>query len=391
MINLLHEKNVTIITLLLLFICSTPIEAAENSDFLNISGNSSISIWRVKNLNSEITNNSLNTFQVKIIGEREYNSKSFSWLAIYNNALIAGGLVKSPEFKSLLTTPQQTYADFFGKVSSKSYYHWNHHFSRASLQFENNNGRLVFGRQRISLGTARVWNPSDRFNPTLPFWVNGIQKTGIDALFIERFYGSFGALQLTAAPKNNSRGAIQKLSLRWRDTVGQADYSVLFGKIGDEIMYAGDVSANFLGGNIYFELNNGRPENADNYIQFSTGYETILTSNFLASYITVGIEYFRNMDADGNIPSVSVNDRLQTRRRDFLSLLAGYDITELFRISGIALFDTETGSTAFLPTFNWSLSQDLDLEILGQFYHGGKESEFGNNQNSILLRISSYF
>ena len=148
MINLLHEKNVTIITLLLLFICSTPIEAAENSDFLNISGNSSISIWRVKNLNSEITNNSLNTFQVKIIGEREYNSKSFSWLAIYNNALIAGGLVKSPEFKSLLTTPQQTYADFFGKVSSKSYYHWNHHFSRASLQFENNNGRLVFGRQR---------------------------------------------------------------------------------------------------------------------------------------------------------------------------------------------------------------------------------------------------
>ena len=57
-------------------------------------------------------------------------------------------------------------------------------------------GSLVIGRQRISWGTGRVWNPTDIFNPINPANFGKIEKDGSDAASMKFDLGQLTNLQI---------------------------------------------------------------------------------------------------------------------------------------------------------------------------------------------------
>ena len=383
----MHTRIALILAVFLTIILHEP---ANSSESIYFSGNSSIQVWRTHDTNGRIINTSLNRFRLQLDGIKQFSKGNISMLAVYDNEVLAGGLVKSSTFHALEKIPDPTSIDLSASISSGKSYRWTHQLTRAFLGWRTDSLKIVAGRQRVAWGSGRVWNPTDRFNPTSPISFDAGGRIGIDAIFAEKYIGSFGAAQFVAAPSNRDHGVTQKIVTRWRDTIGEADYALLVGSIGNELITGIDIASNFMGGGFYFELTTGRPKNKSSYIQFSTGYATAWSPTFLENYLTIGFEYLRNTAANGKKITLSY-DRLQTRREHLMALSLGYDIGFLWRASAVTLLDIQTGSRAIIPSLTWSAAEDIDIEFLGQFYQGGPESEFGYGQDAVFIRIATYF
>ncbi|MFB3099474.1 MAG: hypothetical protein ACE1ZX_05510, partial [Acidimicrobiia bacterium] len=53
---------------------------------------------------------------------------------------------------------------------------------RGWVRYEGRSFDVTLGRQRIPLGRARLWNPTDLFNPIFPLAIEGDQRIGQDAV-----------------------------------------------------------------------------------------------------------------------------------------------------------------------------------------------------------------
>ncbi len=356
-----------------------------------IFGNVTNLVWRARDSSSHISTSVISRLRLELDGARRLDGGDLSWRVAYDNEVIAGGLVEGPDFAAVKTAIEPTHFDGVRDLATGGSYLWRHRIARASLAWETDDWRGIAGRQRIAWGSGRIWNPTDRFNPTSATALESGQKTGSDALFAERYVGPFGALQMVAAPGRAKRNVSRKLALRWRDTIRESDYAVLVGAIEKEPIAGLDVSANLFGGGLHMEATAGWPRNAPRYAQMSLGYDVTVPAGFLEQPLSMSAEYFRNGAATGNIPIGLAPDRVNSRRRDLWGLSAGYDLSFLWRASATALFDTQTGSRVVIPSLNWSVSQDVDVQFSGQFFSGGAESEYGAGQDTFLVRVALYF
>ena len=315
----------------------------------------------------------------------------WSWLVSYDHELAAGGLIESPDFALIEAIPEPTYLDATDTVASGDYFEWRHRVHRAALTYDWGGGQLTAGRQRIAWGSGRLWNPTDRFNPVAPTAVEPEEKTGVDAAFGELRFGQFGALQGVAGPGNDDRNVQRKLALRWRDTVGELDYSLLLGRIGDESVAGLDLAGNLWRGGIRLEAMVGRPEQAGRYAQLAAGYDYTLTNQLFPAGLYLLAEYFYNGAALGMAAPPATTDRLESRNAHFLGLSAGYDLTPLWRLDGLAIWDL-VGRSAFLsPRLTWSAAADIDVSLFAQLFVGEGGSEFGAFEDAYFLRVELFF
>lgn len=368
-----------------------PAAAADLGAAGTLSGTFSAIGWRTSSAASGILNTTLVRLRLRLDGVHAYRSGDLSWLLVYGHEVLAGGFVRTSEFPALAAIPEPTYLDLHREVSLGAEHRWTHRVSRASLGWEAGDWRAIIGRQRVAWGSGRVWNPTDRFNPTNATSLDTGEKTGSDAVFVERYVGSFGVLQMVAAPGDTARGASRKVALRWRDTVGETDYALLAGRIGDEPLVGLDLATNLFDGGLYFEAAAGWPNDGARYVQFTLGYENLWVPPFLDSPLRLSAEAFCNTAATGAETLAASADRIQTRRRDHLALTVAYDSGFLWGVQALTLVDLESGSTAFLPSITYSLSQNMDAHVVGQFFHGGRESEYGAVADVFLVRLNAYF
>lgn len=354
-------------------------------------GNFTNLVWRSRDSSSRIINSGISRLRLELDGGRTLDGGDLSWRIAYDNEVIAGGLAESADFAAVKAAVEPTHLDGVRDLASGGSYLWRHRIARASLAWETDDWRVIAGRQRVAWGSGRIWNPTDRFNPTSATALESGQKTGSDALFAERYFGPFGALQIVAAPGRAKRNVSRKLALRWRDTIGETDYAVLVGHIETEPIVGLDLAGNVFGGGLHMEATAGWPRAAPQYAQMSLGYDVTIPDWFLEQPLSLSAEYFRNGAATGNIPIGLAPDRVNSRRRDLWGLTAGYDLSFLWRASATALFDTQTGSRALIPSLSWSASQDVDVQFSAQFFSGGADSEYGAGQDTVLVRVVAYF
>ena len=176
-----------------------------------------------------------------------------SWFAAYDHQALAGGLVESPDFAAIEAIAEPTRLDVEGELADGGSYTWQHRLYRATVAFDWGGGAVRLGRQRVAWGSGRLWNPTDRFNPVAPLALEPAEKTGVDAVAATWRVPPFGSVQVVAGPGSGERNVTRKLALRWRDTLGETDYAILAGRIGDEDVIGIDLTANLYGGGARIE------------------------------------------------------------------------------------------------------------------------------------------
>ncbi len=109
-----------------------------------------------------------------------------------------------------------------------------------SLKYQTPGATLVVGRQVLSWGTGRLWNPTDLLSPFAPTDVDREVRRGVDALRLSLPLGAVSQLELLWLPQQvvaDNGGVVRALT-----NVGGFDLSLSLAKYVRDVVVGGDFS-----------------------------------------------------------------------------------------------------------------------------------------------------
>ena len=262
----------------------------------------------------------------------------------------------------------------------------NHFIDRLYFRYGFAEGNIIIGRQRISWGTGRVWNPTDLFNPINPANFSKIEKDGADAISFKYIFGSFTDLQLVYNPldeigKSNFGG-------RFRTNLDEYDISLMGGRFDEDYVIGADFAGNLydagvrgegiyaLSGESYYKIILGID------FQFTPELYALAEYHYNGEGKTVKLDYELLKLVRGEILNLN---------RNYLAVSGSYLLTPLINltISNTLNLNDKSGYLGF--SGNYSLISNLDLTAGIQITYGDQFSEYWYYPASFYFKCDYYF
>lgn len=222
---------------------------------------------------------------------------------------------------------------------------------RFNYQYSHEYGDATIGRQVISLGSARIINPTDIFIPFTLSTLNQEYRVGIDALRYQAELGDFSTLDVGLIIGEDAEKANSAVFLRGEDSINGNDIEGIVIKLDDAWLLGGGVERalgdiGFWFETAYMHLNN---KNSDSYWRTSIGSDYAISDTIITM-----LEYHYNGAGSSN-PS------------DYLDLLSA----EPYQKAGIFLL----GQHYLIPGVSWVASPLVSVNANG-FFNMGDQSVF---------------
>jgi hypothetical protein len=271
---------------------------------------------------------------------------------------------------------------------------------------------LTLGRQAVTFGKARFWNPLDVFLPFDPRQIDREYKLGVDALRVDVPLGEASGLTLVSTPGRVDGGYPYSRSWygsavlgRGYTNVGGWDLTAQGGKV-----YGGyQVGGGFTGTLGPVEV---RGEAAE-FLAIHDPREPTLIGDHLLGVIGVGRLFDSSLNLQGEyLFNGAGSDQLNVAARrvaagralqmsqHVMAALVAYDLLPILNGSLAALVSLSDGSCAFLPGLRYSVSDESDLIASALLGVGRRprpgppvtlRSEFGSYPDYYYLLYRVYF
>ncbi len=320
---------------------------------------------------------------------------------IYNNEAITGSYLNTPEFNILKTIPEDTFYDAASTVSDKPNTYWSHSLYRFYLQHKTKYLTTIIGRQRIAWGQARIWNPTDLFNPQSPLVLESGRRTGVDSINLDYSpYAVTGINIVHGVFKNDDRlSELQRSTgVRLKTNIGSYDLSLIGGRFRDEVVIGADFAGNFGDSGFRGEWTHTDGINRDDQTRVVLSFDHNFKGNiyFLMEYLFndghLGYDKIKNSNPTTSTLSLVnfQNGEITTINKHFLALSVGYDITPLTRGSLTLLTDIDGSEVFASPSINYNLSENSEWIIGAQIASRGR-GEYESLANSYFTSIELFF
>ncbi len=265
-----------------------------------------------------------------------------------------------------------------------------HFIDRLYLKQEFDWGDITLGRQRISWGSGRIWNPTDMFNPISPSNFSKIEKDGADALTFTYFFGSFTDLNVVFNPQkkfNRSNAAF-----RFRTNFFEYDAAVIAGYLDKRIIAGLDLAGNFFDAGLRAEGIISLDENNfnNNFYKFIVGLDNQFTPELYGL-----IEYHFN--GEGKTDKLQydylrlLSGEIINLGQNYLAISANYLLTPLLSVSlsnNININD-KSGFTGLSASY--SITGDFYIHLGVQYTYGNEFSEYWLYPHSIYFQAELHF
>lgn len=259
-------------------------------------------------------------------------------------------------------------------------------YFRQSFDF----GNVIIGRQRISWGTGRVWNPVDLFNPISPTAFYKTEKDGADALAATFYMGDFTDLNIVFNPQEKIKQS--NYGFRFRTNFNEYDVSMISGYFDKRYIIGFDFAGNLLkagvrGEGIYSidDINS-----SNNFIKFILGIDYQFTPELYAL-----LEYHYNGEGKSDKMFYQfnrlINGEILNLNKNYLAASAMYQVTPLFNVtlSNTTNLNDKSGYVGLIGSY--SLTSDTYLNFGGQLFYGNEFSEYWYYPDSFYLKADIYF
>lgn len=275
-------------------------------------------------------------------------------------------------------------------ISSGSGHLLSHYIDRLYFRQGFDWGNIIAGRQRISWGTGRVWNPTDLFNPINPANFSKIEKDGADALSLTYYLGDFTDFNLVYNPQDKFRE--NNAAFRFRTNYATYDLAVIGGYFDRRYVAGFDFAGNLWVAGIRGEgiISMNKNDLSDNYTKLVLGIDNQFTPKLYAM-----IEYQFNGEGVTDKYSYDlkrlVNGKIINLNRNYLFISSNYLFTPLLTGTISNNLDINDGSGFVSLSLSYSVTANSSLTFGNLITYGKEFTEYSYYQNSAYLQAEFYF
>ncbi len=274
-------------------------------------------------------------------------------------------------------------------INSENYI-LNHYIDRIYFRQDFDWGNIVLGRQRISWGTGRVWNPTDLFNPINPANFSKIEKDGADAVAIMYNIGQFTDLNVVYNPQE--RIGNSNYGFRFRTNFLEYDASIVGGSFDNRYIVGLDFAGNLFDAGVrgegIFSIDENNSE--DTFVKFILGADYQFNPELYAA-----VEYHFN--GEGKTDKFEyelerlINGEILNLSKNYLYVMANYQITPLLTgtVMNLANLNDKSGFAGLFG--NYSITENFYLGLGFQLSYGERFTEYWYYPNSVYLQLEYYF
>ncbi|HUI30478.1 MAG TPA: hypothetical protein VLX91_09700 [Candidatus Acidoferrales bacterium] len=288
------------------------------------------------------------------------------------------------------TTPMRQVISLHWQPIAKNHLAASHYIDRLYFDQDFSFGSLVIGRQRISWGTGRVWNPTDIFNPINPANFGKIEKDGSDAASLKFDLGQLTNLQLVYNAEYHFK--YSDYAARFHTNIFDYDFSLMTGYVDKRLVDGGDFAGDIGGAGVRGEAL------VSSDILKHTGYfiKWILGADYQFTDKLYGLlEYYHN--GQGALDRINYDlidlyeGRILNVAKDYLVVTGSYQLSPLTTVSLSSNSNFNDGSGYLAGTFAYSASDNTSI-TLGTLYTYGKPStEYWYYPQAYYIKLESYF
>ncbi|MCC6811434.1 MAG: hypothetical protein IT381_28655 [Deltaproteobacteria bacterium] len=220
------------------------------------------------------------------IGRLSARLRVKEWVEVEVAWQLALSLASDPVFSSANTLgttvggigqgAQRRLFELSGTLASGASARLDHNLDRLAVKIALPFGDLIVGRQVLSWGTGRIWNPTDVLSPFPPTAIDREVRRGFDAVRLLVAIGDVTQLDLLYLPQlvPAEMGAVA----RFRTNTGDWDWSLSFGKYVRDLVIGADLAGDLGPVSIHAE-----------------GAYTIELAGLGAGAVNVGEHFFRGV------------------------------------------------------------------------------------------------
>jgi len=251
-------------------------------------------------------------------------------------------------------------------------------------------GNVIIGRQRISWGTGRIWNPTDLFNPINPATYYKIEKDGADAVSSKISLGDFTDVNVVYNPVNKFQSS--NFGARFRTNFNEMDLSFMTGYFDKNKIIGADFAGNLLDAGIRGEgiYSISNVDTVSSFTRYVLGIDYQFTSKLYAL-----IEYQFNGEGKTNLNEYELdrlaNGEIINLSKNYTYLMLTYQVSPLLILNLANNANLNDGSGFILCSLAYSASDNLYLNVGSQFTYGDKSSEYWYYPPSIFGQLEYYF
>ena len=162
-----------------------------------------------------------------------------SWIAHHATTFVAGDSAQLAQAGGTLLdqTPrgdQRRLADLTGRIDDGDRHDAFHRLDRLALKYRGDMWSLTLGREAVSWGSGRVFQPMDLFNPFAPTVVDRDYKAGDDLIHFQRLFDNGSDLELLAVGRRDEdqqvTGQAASVAAKLHGFWGLLEYEVMAAK-----------------------------------------------------------------------------------------------------------------------------------------------------------------
>ncbi len=278
------------------------------------------------------------------------------------------------------------------------------------LYFDYTTGKLemTIGRQRIAWGTSLVWNITDLFNPKSVLDFDYEEMPGADALRLQYYTGAVSKAEFVIKPGENRY--TRTIAGLW--SINTAGYDIFFiGGLKNNrkiagFSWAGDIRGAGFRGEITFSdpPKKGTPAEfmiPDLYGSSITEENRNSLSVVLSGDYTFENSFYIHTEMLYNNVGKTKNTGLFSYQAGDAGLLSparwsvyhefSYNITPLTRGTVFLIYNPSDRSSITVPLISHSLTESVDLMLIGFLSSGKRFTEYGDAGDSFFLRMRYSF
>ncbi len=325
-----------------------------------------------------------------------YPNEHFTAYAEFRTRLLHGSFVrKIPNYGEFVDS-NNDYFDLSANVIDEESVVLNTMVDRLYVQWIKNNWEVKLGRQRINWGVNVAWNPNDWFNAYSFFDFDYEERPGSDALRVSYYTGVASSVEVAAKVSDDIDHFVG--AGMWKVNKWNYDIQFLAGMAQGDLAvgtgWAGNIgTAGFKGELSWFHKVVGTDVNFA-YTDMFLGAISVDYSFPSSLYLNGSVMYNSNGGDNGALLSFSAVGVRPGTVRDLSTytwsafVQSTYQITPLL-YAGLAVIHYPGTRDFFLnPLLTVSVKQNLDLDLVGQFFYGEDLSgDFGSIATMAHVRL----